>query len=128
MPDLTQAYQSTPPQPHWAVEVLLDPRADLPELKPIEDYPNEVNYEEALGSFDQKSPGRVPYWFPREMKGHRLNPQQRLSWFDRALKHYAQVEWPPRGSVTSRKRSVALSLLRMQYVEELEGIPTPEQL
>jgi len=90
------------------------------------------------GSFDLESQG-VPYWFPREAvhnrrreneSRERLSPENRLAWFDKALAYYAQTEWPPAGSVKLRQRAVALSLLQMLYVVELEygRIPTPQEM
>ena len=115
--------------PHWAIDLLLDPRAPLPEnLKPGEDYPAQVDFLKALGMFDQESLGWVPLWFPRKMNYQSISPQERLDWFDAALRHFAQAEWPPKGSLSSKKRDVAISLLHMLFVVELQELPTPDKL
>jgi len=119
-----------PDQPqHWAVKLFLNPREEFQDnLVPGRDYPTEVDSEKALGSFDPESLGWVPLWFPRYQDGNRLSPEQRLAWFDKALEHYAQEEWPPKGSLSSEKRAVALSLLHMLFEQELQGIPVPDKL
>jgi hypothetical protein len=114
------------PQPHWAVALFLDPRTEFGNgLQPGEDYPRSVDLDRALGMFDEESPGWVPLWFPDQRDGQKFD---RLDWFDKALAYYAQTEWPPEGSLSSRQRAVALSLLHMLYEEDLQGIPTPDRL
>ena len=124
-------------RPHWAVSILELPSVDIPELRAGEDYPECAVESEALGLFDESQPGWVPQWFPRVLFRNRwtvqeqmekLTPQQRLDWFDKALKHYAQSEWPPTGSVSSRKRKVALSLLHMYCAAKQQDIPIPDKL
>jgi hypothetical protein len=117
------------PQPHWAVALFLDPRGEFQNnLQPGEDYPRSVDLDRALGMFDKESPGWVPYWFPDQRDGRNFDPSQRLDWFDKALAYYAQSDWLPEGSLSSRQRAVALSLLHMLYEEDLQGIPTPDRL
>ena len=130
--------KSPPPQrPHWAVSILEHPSVPIPELRAGEDYPDSAVESEALGLFDESQPGWVPQWFPRVLFRNRwtaqeqmekLTPQQRLDWFDKALKHYARGEWPPTGSVSSRKRKIAQSLLRMYCAAKQWDIPTPDKL
>ena len=124
-------------EPQWAIKVLLDPRGDeLDELVTEGEYPilgrvpdEPVTPERALGLFDKDSLGWLPLWFPREIEGRRLSPEERVAWFDKVLERYAQTEWPPSGSLSSRQRAVALSLLHMLYELELNGrIPTPHKL
>jgi hypothetical protein len=125
---MPESRQHPEQQPHWAVQLFLDPKQEFSNnLQPGKDYP-EVDYHRALQSFDPESQGWVPLWFPRQVEGEKLNPQERYAWFDKALEHYAQEAWPPQGSLNSRKRAVALSLLHMLYEQELQGIPTPDKL
>jgi len=98
------------------------------ERPPPGDYPD-VDPARALGLFDKESPGWVPYWFPKERDGRKCDPSQRLDWFDKALAHFAQSAWPPQGSLSSRQRAVALSLLHMLSVESnFVGIPTRDKM
>ena len=123
-----QELRFEPDQPqHWAVKLFLDPREEFQNHLSERDYP-EVDYYQALQSFDPESLGWVPLWFPREKNWEPLSPESRLDWFDKALAHYAQSEWPPKGSLNSRKRAVALSLLHMLFEQELQGIPVPDKL
>jgi hypothetical protein len=124
-------------EPHWAIELLLDPKVPLPELTAGEDYPNCANQEQALSLFDPSAPGWVPTWFPREMFLNRWtaqeqmvrpSPQQRLDWFDKALTHYAPKTLAENGPESSTKQTIALSLLLMYCAAESQEIPTPDKL
>ena len=94
------------------------------------EYPGDANYERALSEFDEQSPGWVPLWFPRDLPdgGGRLTPNERFDWFDKALAWYAREGWPPVGPLPLMKRSVALSLLRMESAGERDELPTPDKM
>ncbi len=138
MPEAKQPASTPSNQPHWAIEILLDPQGgDLTDLVPGQDYPMKANRLEALDMFDQTALGWIPLWFPALMFRHRwteqeelvpLTPQQRYNWFDQALAHYARETWPPQGPPNLKKRSVALSLLHMYCAAESQEIPTPDKL
>jgi len=118
-------------KPHWIQELLFDPKHPFQNgLQPGEDYPQDALYDKALGSFDPRTLGQVPTWFPRRLPdgGRYLSPQERLTWFDKALQHYAPKEWPPKGSLNSMQQQIAQSLLHMQSVVGREELPTPDKL
>ena len=127
-------------EPHWAIQILLDPDPkgiDLPELVRDGEYPimgsiawESVTPERAMESFDKATQGWVPYWFPRALHPWEelLAPSARLAWFDRALGYHVKTEWPPEVTLSSRQRSVTLSLLHMLYAQESNGIPTPDEM
>ena len=123
-------------QRHWAIELLLDQREPMP-IIPTNDYPEGVDVDEALGMFVPWSPGWVPMWFPDimllnrgtgQIQIERPNPQQRLDWFDKALPHFAKSVWPPEGSLSLKKREIAVALLLMYHAAQLEEIPAPDEM
>jgi hypothetical protein len=118
-------------RPHWAIALFVEPTVEYrDQFEPGKEYPANANYDRALGSFDETSPGWVPLWFPRNLPegGRRLSPSERLHWFDKALEWYGREGWPPVGPLISMKRSVALALLHMESVVELGELPTPDKL
>jgi len=118
-------------RPHWAIALLVEPTVEYTDqFEAGREYPREANYERALGEFDEQSPGWVPLWFPRDLPngGGRLTPNERFDWFDKALAWYAREGWPPVGPLPFMKRSVALSLLRMESAVERDELPTPDKM
>jgi hypothetical protein len=119
------------------VAILHDSRGqDLPEIvQEVDDYSPSVDEERALGSFDTNVTGWVPYWFPRVMHLKRwtedeevieLTDQERLDWFDKALEHYAQTEWPPTGSITDMKKAICISLLLVCRNADADELPATD--
>lgn len=110
---------TTPTEPHPAVAICLNETVPAPSLEPTK-FSTLLNYEEALGRFDESTLGWLPTWFPQTSypDGQDLNPKERLTQFDNALRLHAPRGWETK-SDEFQKQMVCESLIKIHSSFEL---------
>ena len=112
----------------------LNPDLPLPNLQD-ERHPPELDPDVVLSDWETTPEGPLPRWWPKQdpRNGRPLSLHQRHRWFREELAanleaFSASRTSEPDENATSRKHSVARSLLLMRYAVDGQAVSTPDWL